>query len=316
MLLCFQNCGEQHISGTSEGGSTEDRGIEDLSECEQALYDHFVATYLPSFETIGCQSCHKIGGLRTVSPFADVDPFVAFDDFFRKGPNAVSAKVINEGHNSATLGYNPGTYGTQLETYRGQWNDINDACISSDTSLATSGLTTDFFDPDLAGDTSSSRCSFNDPIDIEVVTGSFSTAEPRISVLQWNLGDFREDLEGVSISLSIRINNPSIFGGGTHACPNETGYLAGKLRITSDKNLRFKNIHVRIDGDNKGVRDFWLEREVAAGADQLDLFGSGSSLVSFPMSLQSGEAIVTSNSWSLYFEEIEVIEPDDGSTGP
>jgi len=273
----FQNCGE-HIQGVSEDST----GVIDVSErsaCDQNLFDHFSKTYLESFNFYGCSSCHSSGGLRSVSPFGDEDfPDDAFLDFLEKGPQNISNRVLLEGHNSGTLGYNKNTYGAELEGYRAEWVKISESCVAADTSLETSARKASFFEMERAGDFprneldengepsfNNGTCGFNDPILVSSLQGEYSAELPQIDTFVWDLGEYREDLQGISISLDVRINSANFFSSGTLACPSSSGYRAGRIRVTSDKDVRIKNIHVRIDGDNKNVRDFFLERFVEAG---------------------------------------------------
>jgi|GEM_PF-3301815 len=314
----FQNCGE-HIQGVSEDST----GVIDVSErsaCDQNLFDHFSKTYLESFNFYGCSSCHSSGGLRSVSPFGDEDfPDDAFLDFLEKGPQNISNRVLLEGHNSGTLGYNKNTYGAELEGYRAEWVKISESCVAADTSLETSARKASFFEMERAGDFprneldengepsfNNGTCGFNDPILVSSLQGEYSAELPQIDTFVWDLGEYREDLQGISISLDVRINSANFFSSGTLACPSSSGYRAGRIRVTSDKDVRIKNIHVRIDGDNKNVRDFFLERFVEAGVEDLPLFGSGSSMVTFPMAVEFGDNIVVDNEWTLFFEEIEI----------
>jgi len=282
VLLSSQACGPQYKVWRKDDVSTK-------SACDLALFEEFQTTFHPLVRTIGCQNCHTPGGQKEDAPFAQQDPWAAFYDFKKRGPSGIEQR-IQEGHNQASLGYDQANLAPILASYATGWKNVESTCDLGGLAVLTDTKTSQIFDP--AGIDDLAKCGLGDPLRADHLS---------YQAVTWDLGQFRQDLAGITVKISVKAESAANIAG--QICAH-LGYRAGNVTIASAKKLRVKNIRILLNGNSYNVNTFMVEREVPAGATAFQLIESSTG--GFAV-FDSGTA-KAADKWSLIIEKMEVLQ--------
>jgi hypothetical protein len=283
--MLYQSCGMPFKAL----GEAEQSSLKSDSTCDEVMSREFGRGYHQLVRRFNCQNCHAPGGLKADAPFAQSSLSAAFSDFKNRGPLRINSRFA-ENHNASVLNY---TYTPQLETelrgLQADWSNAENSCATAGTSVLTTGKSADIFVASLIGDIN--HCGVGDPL---------ITTHDKFTGITFDLGTARADLTGVSIKIMIKAESPTTIG--ANICAHQ-GYRAGNVTVTSSKKLRLKNLRIQLNGNNFGVNTFQIEREILAGASNVQLIES----LNGGYGVFSSGSAKASDQWSLFIENLEVI---------